>query len=286
MNLSEFLKKIKILKGRMPVSGLLPYPGEHFSPRKTQESEIADRRPYFDGDDIRYIDWKQFARSDRYYVKLALTPSKGKCTFILDNSPSMFIPPEKYINSCLFLLCLIYTSIQEGDRVDIGLLKQNKVERINNNALFYQIYNNWLNQSPATNPAIKEIPLFTDFENILQFIPRKSFLVFISDLYIRLVDLENLLLNLHKKNINTYFIHSLTTKERLGPEHSGWKKFQDFETGTHYPISTEEAKAIPSRLHQAINSRKKMILNLGFDYFFFNTELSPFSEVMKVYGNN
>ena len=52
---------------RWVVDGFLT--GSHRSPRKGFSVEFAEHRPYQPGDDLRYVDWKMAARSDRWLVK-------------------------------------------------------------------------------------------------------------------------------------------------------------------------------------------------------------------------
>ena len=55
------------LIAREVVEGFLM--GLHRSPHRGFSAEFAELRAYQAGDDLRYIDWRMFGRSDRYYVK-------------------------------------------------------------------------------------------------------------------------------------------------------------------------------------------------------------------------
>src|SRR5688572_32881440 len=63
--------------------------GLHRSPRKGFSVEFADYRPYQPGDDLRYVDWKIAARSDRWVVKQYEEETNLRATIILDVSRSM-----------------------------------------------------------------------------------------------------------------------------------------------------------------------------------------------------
>ena len=54
------------LAARLVVEGF--YAGMHKSPHRGFSVEFAEHREYVPGDDIKHIDWKVFARSDRYYI--------------------------------------------------------------------------------------------------------------------------------------------------------------------------------------------------------------------------
>ena len=75
------------LKARAVVEGLLS--GLHRSPLKGFSVEFAEYRQYLPGDDLARIDWKVYARSDRYYVKKFEEETNVDCHLLLDVSASM-----------------------------------------------------------------------------------------------------------------------------------------------------------------------------------------------------
>jgi uncharacterized protein (DUF58 family) len=75
------------LKARTIVEGFLS--GLHRSPFKGFSVEFAEYRQYIPGDDLSTIDWKVYARSDRYYVKKFEEETNLDCHVMLDVSGSM-----------------------------------------------------------------------------------------------------------------------------------------------------------------------------------------------------
>src|SRR5438105_4169017 len=63
--------------------------GLHRSPRKGFSVEFAEYRPYQPGDDLRYLDWKIAARSDRWVVRQYEEETNLRATIVLDVSRSM-----------------------------------------------------------------------------------------------------------------------------------------------------------------------------------------------------
>jgi uncharacterized protein (DUF58 family) len=63
--------------------------GLHASPRKGFSVEFAEHRPYQPGDDLRYLDWRVAARSDRWLVKQYEEETNLRATIVLDVSRSM-----------------------------------------------------------------------------------------------------------------------------------------------------------------------------------------------------
>jgi uncharacterized protein (DUF58 family) len=75
------------LKARTVVEGFLS--GLHRSPFKGFSVEFAEYRQYLPGDDLSTIDWKVYARSDRFYVKKFEEETNVDCHLLLDVSASM-----------------------------------------------------------------------------------------------------------------------------------------------------------------------------------------------------
>jgi len=63
--------------------------GRHRSPHRGSSVEFAEYRKYVQGDDTRRLDWKAYARSDRYYIKEFEADTNLRAYFVLDSSGSM-----------------------------------------------------------------------------------------------------------------------------------------------------------------------------------------------------
>ena len=75
------------LTARQVVEGVIT--GQHKSPHKGFSVEFSEHRDYAAGDEIRHLDWKAYARSDRYYIKLYEQETNLRATLVLDTSNSM-----------------------------------------------------------------------------------------------------------------------------------------------------------------------------------------------------
>jgi uncharacterized protein (DUF58 family) len=75
------------LRARAVVEGVIS--GMHKSPHRGSSVEFAQHRDYVPGDEIRHIDWKVYARSDRYHIKQYEEETNLKATLVLDGSASM-----------------------------------------------------------------------------------------------------------------------------------------------------------------------------------------------------
>src|SRR5205809_7459733 len=75
------------MRARVVVEGF--WTGLHRSPYHGFSVEFTEYRQYTPGDDTRYLDWRLFARSDRYYLKKFEDETNLRCQLVVDNSRSM-----------------------------------------------------------------------------------------------------------------------------------------------------------------------------------------------------
>jgi len=109
------------LRARIVVEGF--WTGLHRSPYHGFSVEFTEYRQYSPGDDPRYLDWRLYARSDRYYIKKFEDETNLRCHLLVDNSRSMDYgsvgyTKAEYANT--LAATLAYFLHQQGDGV--GLL--------------------------------------------------------------------------------------------------------------------------------------------------------------------
>jgi uncharacterized protein (DUF58 family) len=101
--------------------------GLHKSPYHGFSVEFAEHRPYLPGDAIRNIDWKLFARTDRYYIKQFEEETNLKAHLVVDASKSMDYSsdPKKFVTkyrySVLLAAALAYLLTRQQDAVGMAL---------------------------------------------------------------------------------------------------------------------------------------------------------------------
>jgi len=109
------------LRAKVVVEGF--WRGLHQSPYHGFSVEFSEYRQYTPGDDPRYLDWRLYARSDRYYIKKFEDETNLRCHLLVDNSRSMGFgslayTKEQYANT--LAATLAYFLYLQGDAV--GLL--------------------------------------------------------------------------------------------------------------------------------------------------------------------
>src|SRR5882762_5696417 len=109
------------LRARVVVEGF--WNGLHRSPYHGFSVEFSEYRQYTAGDDPRYLDWRVFARSDRYFIKKFEDETNLRCYLLADNSRSMAYGSQGYTKSqyaATLAATLAYFLYLQGDAV--GLL--------------------------------------------------------------------------------------------------------------------------------------------------------------------
>jgi uncharacterized protein (DUF58 family) len=119
------------LKARTIVEGFLS--GLHRSPFKGFSVEFAEYRQYMPGDDLSTIDWKVFARSDRYYVKKFEEETNLDAHLLLDVSGSMGYGSgamTKFEYGACLAASLAYLMNRQRDAVSLTAFDEKIVERL------------------------------------------------------------------------------------------------------------------------------------------------------------
>ncbi len=115
------------LAARQAVDGL--YAGRHRSPRVGSSLDFADHRPYQDGDELRSIDWKAYARTDRLMVRRWHDDRQLPIALLLDTSGSMaYGAPAKGEIARMTAAILGLLAFDQGDKVRVFL--SGKVARV------------------------------------------------------------------------------------------------------------------------------------------------------------
>ncbi len=138
---AAFLKKLERLaiQSKRPITGHMQ--GEKRSPRRGSSIEFADYRDYAPGDDLRYVDWKAYARLERLFLKLFVEEEDLSVHLLLDASQSMDYagtPPSggaaarstKFDYARKIAAALGYVGLARYDRVGVSAFAQSLGRRV------------------------------------------------------------------------------------------------------------------------------------------------------------
>ncbi len=114
------------LRSRRLVEGAIS--GQHRSPFHGFNIEFAEYRDYTPGDDLRRLDWRVFARSDRHYIKQYEEESNVRVTFVVDASASMnyrgSAPLSKFDYAATLVVSLAMLLTRQQDPVGLVLFDE------------------------------------------------------------------------------------------------------------------------------------------------------------------
>ena len=121
----RFLSQLETLRLRTRKEFLGSHTGSYSSPRRGTSLEFADYRRYSPGDDLRYLDWGIYARTDRLYVKVFREEVDLFAYIFIDASASMLFPSrtEKFSPASHIALALAYVVLANHDHVKLHLLQ-------------------------------------------------------------------------------------------------------------------------------------------------------------------
>jgi uncharacterized protein (DUF58 family) len=169
------------LKAKLVVEGFMS--GLHTSPFKGFSQEFADYRQYMPGDELKRIDWKVYARSDRFYIKEFQEETNLKAYILLDKSGSMGYGKKvdkleyaKYLSASL-----AYMLFRQKDSVGIATFDTEIREIIAPSAKrsnFMQILKVIDGAQPAGETSLSDILL-----QLAQKMKRRGLVILLSDLF-------------------------------------------------------------------------------------------------------
>ena len=114
------------LRARLVVEGFLT--GLHKSPYHGFSVEFTEHRQYMPGDEIKHVDWKAYAKTDRYYIKQFEEETNLKSYIILDASGSMGYGSEGHLKKIQYAsyvaAALAYLMTEQRDAVGLTIFDE------------------------------------------------------------------------------------------------------------------------------------------------------------------
>lgn len=167
------------LVARSVVDGVIN--GLHRSPFFGASVDFAEHRGYVPGDDIRRVDWRVFARTDRFFVKEFEADSNANFSVLLDVSKSMAFGEKlsKLDYGRTLAACLTYLVHRQRDRVGLVTFDADIVEHVPPSAKHMDVVLHTLDRATAARPGRLGPPL----KKLAEHFGRRGIVVLISDLY-------------------------------------------------------------------------------------------------------
>jgi uncharacterized protein (DUF58 family) len=269
------------LLAKVVVEGFLN--GLHKSPYHGFSVEFADHREYVPGDDLKYLDWAVYARTDHYYIKRFEEETNLRCYVVLDRSASMAFGTgllTKWDYSCFLATCLAYLVLRQQDAAALALFGSKPgvfVPPRCRRTHLRQLMSAMVNNVPAGATDVAG-----SLRSILRNLKRRGMVVIISDLIDDPVEtLKSIrLLSSHRHDVIVFHVQDATELEF---SFEGPALFKDLETGEEMEIDPASIRATYLQQMQELCAfYRKGLSEVGIDYHLINTR-QPYDQALSAY---
>jgi len=265
--------------------------GLHKSPYHGFSVEFAEHRLYNEGQSIRHIDWKVFARTDRLYTKQYEEETNLRCLIALDCSPSMYYPKpghNKIRFSIYAAAALAHLLGHQRDAVGLALFSDglDELTAIKSTPAHLNKLYKTLDQKLNTPPTLKPTRITEVLHTLAEKIHKRSLVIIFSDMFEDENEeevfkaLQHLKHNKHE--VLLFHITDHNTELAFDFEERPYE-FIDLESGDKIKLNPAEVK--DKFIHQLnlIHSGLKMKCNqLKIDFISANAQRDYF-EVLQAY---
>ncbi len=228
------------MRARVVVEGF--YHGLHRSPFHGFSSEFTEYRSYVSGDDTRFLDWKLYARTDRYYVKKFEDETNLRCYLLSDHSRSMGYGSGSYSKAeyaQTLSATLAYFLFKQGDAVGLLSFDDDFREYIparNRPGHLRQLMHGL--ERPVSG---RNTDVIAPLKQSLQLLRKRSLVILISDLLAPIEDLEAHFGYLAASGHDMVVFHLYDPVE-MTLDLEGAGLFVDLETGRDFHVDPEIAR--------------------------------------------
>ena len=280
----RILARVKDLElvARSVVDGFIN--GLHRAPHFGASIDFAEHRGYVPGDDIRRVDWRLYARTDRYFVKQYEADTNANFAVLFDTSRSMGFTSHgvtKLEYGKFLAACLAYLSHRQRDRVGIVTFDQAVVTHVPASAKHFNVLLHTLDRATAERPG-RLVPML---QRLAEHFKRRSIVALVSDLYEPPEELLDALKPYSFLGNDLVVFHVLDPAEVTFPYEEP-SRFQDVESGEELPVVPEAfAEQYRQMIREHIESIRSKCSDARIDYVLLDTS-KPLDEALYSYLGN
>jgi uncharacterized protein (DUF58 family) len=257
--------------------------GVHHSRMPGAGLEFSQYRSYQPGDDLRRIDWKLFARSDRYFLRDAETDTSVTIRIVLDASESMAHEENglsKFDYARLTAAALAVLAQRQGDAVGLAALNDAAV-RLVPPGRGPQHLHRVLHLLEQLKPA-GAWPAWERLEGLFTTGAPRGLIVVITDLHEHAREIRTVAAKLVALRHEVLVLH-LIGRAELAFDYQGTVSFEELETGRRIEVEAEAARpAYLAALTQQLRDVQRALQELPADYARFSID-RPLDEALRRY---
>lgn len=227
--------------------------GLHRSPHKGFSVEFKQHRQYVPGDDIRYLDWRVFGKSDRFFIREYEAETNLRATLLVDLSGSMAYGGDgqdgarpsgsvaKYQYAIRLAVCLAYVLLAQQDAVGMVTFDTKLLRYIPPRATprhLQAMIDELVNRKPGGETALGDV-----FHQIVPKLHRRGLLIIISDCFDEVNSLLRALAQFRHAG-HEVIVFQLWDRDELEFPFAQWTRFECLErAGIHHMVDPAHLRA-------------------------------------------
>jgi len=271
------------LAARLIVEGVRT--GAHRSPFHGFTAEFSQHRPYRPGDDLKHLDWKVLARTDRLYSRQFSETTNLSVMLVLDASASMSFPtgtsqPSKFRYGAMLTAALAYLIIEQGDAAGLMTMAGGRFVYLPAKG-GRQHLRALLAMLARLEPA-GEWQIDRALTRGAELLKRRGAVLAVSDFYDASETTARDLRRIARGGHDVALLQVLSRDEITFP-YTGDLEFEDLETGARRHLDTRAAgHAYRARIASFLEDFRKQVHRDGHDYALMPTDVPP-SRALRSY---
>ena len=255
--------------------------GMHRSPYFGASVDFAEHRGYTAGDDIRRVDWRLYARTDRFYIKEYEADTNANFAVLLDVSKSMRFGSRgitKLEYGKILAGCLTYLVHRQRDRVGFAAFDDDIVEFVPPSAKHMDVTLHVLDRLQPTRPGRLGPPM----KKLAEHYARRGLLVIVSDFYEEPQAVLEAIAPLRFRGHDMIVFHLLDPAE-IEFNYDQASAFEDLESGEQIPVVPESlAEQYRQLIREHSEALRSKLSELRIDYALLNTA-TPLDQALFTY---
>ncbi|MCS7315109.1 MAG: DUF58 domain-containing protein [Bryobacterales bacterium] len=257
--------------------------GLHRSPDFGFSQEFAEYRAYTPGDDLRYVDWNVFARTERCYLKRYRGETNTALTVLLDASASMGFGSHRVnkLDYARYLAAsLFYLATRQRDAAGLIVFDDEVRDVVAPSSRHGQLSR--LLHALERAAAGRRTDYARPFLHLLDHLRRRGIVVVISDFYAPAAEIVRTMAPVRFRGSELVLFHVLDPEE-LRPEFAQPVLLVDAETGQRMEVAPEYARReYRSRIEAHVAELCGRATEAGMDYFLIETA-RPLDAALREY---
>jgi uncharacterized protein (DUF58 family) len=263
--------------------------GRHMSPNKGFSVVFAEHRQYMPGDDIRDLDWRVFAKTERYYIKQYIEETNLRATIVLDCSGSMKYKGDqsalvggkkisKFEYAQYLSAALAYLMIKQQDAVGLVTF-DDKIQSYIKAASRPSQVRLVLGELDKAEPG-KDTRLAQTLHEVAERIPSRGLVIILSDCFESAAGIVESFHHFKYKNHELVLFHIMAEEELTFPFGQS-QEFKDIEvSGTRVKVDPRTIRAAYlQRVKEHVTILEKACGQMQADYVPLTTK-TPYSRAL------